>query len=183
MAFNFYHLNELTRKTMLEEVQSDIKKDNLYPSKRFNETGINNYPAILCHHVQHGTEVSLGEALRKQDCFKTHEQRNTRGKITLVKVPETAHLTFAEGEFNRFYIRSLCVEALLRKVDLIVYRARTSENPRSESEALIGSLIDPKKVLVDLRSNIGVDTVLGLPMGPNSGLSVRFAEAGISLYQ
>src|SRR6266851_5569734 len=32
---------------------------------------------------------------------------------------------------------------------------------------------DPKALLTDLRSNPGVDTALGLPPGPNSGLSAR----------
>ena len=52
-----------------------------------------------------------------------------------------------------------------------IYRARESSNPRQESIKLIGIEVNPEKLLADLRTNIGVDTVLGLPAGPNSGLS------------
>jgi hypothetical protein len=56
---------------------------------------------------------------------------------------------------------------------LKVYRARYSENPRYESEQKIGSFVDAEKLLADLRNNIGIDTHLGVPGGPNSGLSVE----------
>jgi hypothetical protein len=38
---------------------------------------------------------------------------------------------------------------------------------------LIGKIIECDKLLNDLRENIGMDTILGLPPGPNSGLSVE----------
>lgn len=44
---------------------------------------------------------------------------------------------------------------------------------RSASEAMIGSHIDPHALLEDLRTHQGIDTALGLPPGPNSGLSVK----------
>ena len=46
-------------------------------------------------------------------------------------------------------------------------------NPRPESEAKIGKTIAPQSLLDDLRKNIGVEPALGLPPGPNSGLSVK----------
>ena len=58
-------------------------------------------------------------------------------------------------------------------VTIEVYRAKEVTNPRSESERKIGTIVDPKKLLDDLRANPGVDTALGLPSGPNSGLSVK----------
>ena len=84
---------------------------------------------------------------------------------------------FAEGEFNRFYIRALCKRVISdNKGRLEIYRAKQVSNPRIESEMMIGRIIDPSKLLDDLRTNIGVDTVLGLPCGPNSGLSIRIIK-------
>lgn len=79
----------------------------------------------------------------------------------------------AEGEFNRFYIRALCWITLLTGKKLKIYRAKFSQTPRIDSQRMIGSFIDAEQLLLDLRKNPGTDTALGLPPGPNSGLSVE----------
>lgn len=56
---------------------------------------------------------------------------------------------------------------------LEIYRAKLVSNPRAESQARIGSRIDPQALLDDLRTHPGVDTALKLPAGLNSGLSVK----------
>lgn len=173
MKFDFKNLDQTTRKLMLDEVKRDTANNQLYLSKRFNTTGEKIYPEILIKALTSGDEQSLAVDLKENNCFKTHEERKTKTGVTQVKVPDTAHTTFAESEFNRFYIRALCLRALEAKQQLIVYRARHSENPRPESEMIVGLPIDPSKLLMDLRSSIGVDTALGLPPGPNSGMTVK----------
>jgi hypothetical protein len=85
-----------------------------------------------------------------------------------------AHEMLAEGEFNRFYIRALCLRAIEDGVsEVIVYRAKDVEHARSESQQKIGSRVAAELLLRDLRTHVGVDTALGLPPGPNSGLSVH----------
>jgi hypothetical protein len=59
------------------------------------------------------------------------------------------------------------------KTQVRVYRAKHVDNPRPESEAKIGVLVDSQKLLNDLRTNPGVEPALGIPPGPNSGLSVQ----------
>jgi hypothetical protein len=54
-----------------------------------------------------------------------------------------------------------------------VYRAKAVEHARSESQQKIGSCVAAEPLLRDLRTHVGVDTALGLPPGPNSGLSVH----------
>jgi hypothetical protein len=81
----------------------------------------------------------------------------------------------AEGEFNRFYIRALCRRAIANGIPrLVVFRAKTVSNPRPESQEKIWLQIDPIVTLTDLRASPGVETALGIPGGPNSGLSVKF---------
>jgi hypothetical protein len=46
-------------------------------------------------------------------------------------------------------------------------------NARSASEAKIGTQVDARALLADLRSHQGLEPALGLPPGPNSGLSVE----------
>jgi hypothetical protein len=80
----------------------------------------------------------------------------------------------AEGEFNRFYVRGLCLRAIDEGIDrLVIYRAKAVEEPRPDSNRRIGRSVNPRTLLDDLRRNAGVDTALGIPPGPNSGLSVK----------
>lgn len=175
MAFIYNDLTETTRQKMLEEVAFDENRDALYFSKRFNEEGIERYPELLKNSLSNGNEDTLADNLNSYSCFKEKEERKTNTGTKLVKVPVTAANTFAEGEFNRFYIRALCIIALKENKTLTIYRARHSNNPRPESEDLIGKEVEAEKLLEDLRNNIGVDTALGLPSGPNSGLSVKLS--------
>lgn len=46
-------------------------------------------------------------------------------------------------------------------------------NPRPESEAMVGSRLPAQALLDDLRTSQGVEPALGLPPGPNSGITVR----------
>jgi hypothetical protein len=173
MGLLYESLNAETRALMLKEFNSDISNGNIYLSKRFNENGAKYFIELMTKHIEDGHDESLAQDLKSKDCFKTHEERNSKKGVISVKVPENAHQTFSEGEFNRFYIRALCLRSIEEKKQLQVYRGRHSENPRPESEVLIGTVVDPGPLLDDLRLNIGVDTALGLPNGPNSGLTIR----------
>lgn len=171
MGLNYKSLDNLTRQKMLEEFNNDTQAESLYLSKRFTDQGGIYYQKIMANHIQNGNDDSLAEDLRIHNSFLTYEDRKTAKGISKVKVPATAPQTFAEGEFNRFYLRGLCLRAIAENKKIIIYRGRYSENPRSESEALIGLTVEPNQLLNDLRTNIGVDTALGLPPGPNSGLT------------
>lgn len=173
MKFNFENLDNETRELMTSEIKSDISKEQLYFSKRFNENGHKLYPQLLLDSVESGNEESLAIALKQNNCFADRESRNGKNGVTYAKIPETANQTLAESEFNRFYIRALALRATSLGQKLTIYRARHSDNPRSESEMMIGKQVSADKLLNDLRNSIGVDTALGLPAGPNSGLSVK----------
>ena len=168
MSFNFEDLNQSVREKMLEEIQLDISNNKLYSSKRFSQKGIEDYPNILLKHVATGDEVSLGNELSQDGRFNSIEQTKAGPK----KVPFNAHETLAEDQFNRFYVRALCLVAIETNKSLQVYRAKNVLNPRTASQQKIGELVNPLQLLNDLRSN-GLDTALGLPAGPNSGLSVK----------
>ncbi|MCD1117891.1 hypothetical protein [Chryseobacterium turcicum] len=173
MKFNFENLDQTIRQLMINEMDFDIQNNKLYLSKRFNDNGQEKYEDLLKQSLESGDEQTLAVSLKNNNCFKSQEERKTKTGTSLVKVPENANITFAEGEFNRFYIRALCLKAIDENLVLEVYRARHSDKTRSESENLIGEIVDPQNLLNDLRENIGIDTALGLPPGPNSGLSIK----------
>lgn len=174
MALELHHLDEVTRKHMIAEIERDVESGKLYISPRLTQECAETYATLLIDAATNGHEVSLAEQLVRNNGFKAHEIRNTKNGPVSAKVPSSAPHTLSEGEFNRFYMRGLCERAKSEgHTKVIVYRAKYVENPRPESEVLIGTDVEVEQLLKDLRENIGSGTILGVPGGPNSGLSVR----------
>lgn len=172
MSLYLVDLSPEVRRYMVEEMQMDLAAGKLYISARLNDFGVKSYPSHLETALRTGTDGSFAASLI--GCFHERVERRTpSGGTTTARVPANAHETLAEGEMNRFFIRGLCRLAIDEGLQLEVYRAKDAANPRPESTAKVGATVDPKALLSDLRDNIGVDTVLGLPAGPNSGLSIR----------
>lgn len=169
MALDLVDLDEKTRSYMLAECERDIGDGSLYLGKDLSEQGREKYPEFLREAIESGDDSQLQDRLSEPGMF--NEMGLRLGKP--VKVPVNAPQRLAEGEFNRFYIRGLCLRALEEGKDtVVVYRARPSSSPRQASVELVDSALDAEALLKDLREG-GVDTALGLPPGPNSGLSAR----------
>lgn len=175
MGLRLENLDARTRQLMLDELEQDVAAGRLYISPRLSERGQSDYEALLQAAIESGDDVSFADGLRSRGRMSpTEQRRKPRGGLTTAKVPVTAPETLAEGEFNRFYARGLCRRALEDGVnELVVYRAKEVRDPRPESEAMIGTRIDARALLEDLRTHPGIEPALGLPPGPNSGLSVR----------
>jgi hypothetical protein len=168
------NLDARTRKFMSQEIELDCKNSVLYKSPRLNANGENAWEPTLKEAARAHDDSWLGLELRKQGCLRSQEARIMRGRETFCRVPMNAHETLSEGEFNRFYCRGLCARAIEEGVpEVIAYRAKEVENPRPESEAVIGKTFDPKELLEDLRRSQGVEPALGIPRGPNSGISIK----------
>lgn len=175
MALKLGNLDKYTRKFMLDELEYDLINNNLYISPRLSERGQKDYVELLREAVKNGNDSLFADSLRSQGRINLYEQRLTRsGSYTKAKVPITAAETLAEGEFNRFYARGLCRRAIEDGIsELVIYRAKQVREPRPESQAMIGKNINAKALLNDLRTHPGVEPALGLPPGPNSGLSIK----------
>lgn len=175
MSLQYQNLDAQTRPHMLAELNADQTIGQLYISPRLNEKGAQNWHTLLGEAIATHDDRWLATEIRNRGLLKSHEERRKpKGGTTLAQVPVNAHETLAEGEFNRFYVRGLCLRAIQDNIaHVIAYRARHSENPRLESEAIVGRAFAPNALLNDLRSSLGVEPALGVPPGPNSGLSVR----------
>lgn len=174
MAFVFANLTDEIRTLMIKEIDMDIAKGSLYLSPRFNNEGKRKYLELLKDAVKYGNEETFASALIKNNCFNEYEIRTTKKGTIRAKVPVNAATVLAEGEFNRYYMRALCLKVIEDNTGiLVVYRAKEVSNPRQESEQKIGQTVVPNVLLDDLRNNIGIETHIGLPAGPNSGLSVK----------
>lgn len=176
MGFHFHNLDEKTRQFMLDEFEQDLRNNTLYFSPRLSERGRTEYPNLLREAIKTGDDSILASAIATGGCLSPTEPRRTRTGVTTAKVPVTAPVTLAEGEFNRFYARGLCRRAIADgEKELVIYRAKQVTNPRPDSKAKIDTRLSPHALLQDLRTHQGVDPALGLPPGPNSGLSVKLA--------
>jgi hypothetical protein len=169
------HLDERTRRLMLDEIDRDEHQATLYISPRLSNTGQQNYLTLLKQAVREHDDTWLADQLKLHKRMRdTEQKKKPKGGYTVAQVPATAAETLAEGEFNRYYARAVCRRALEDGLpEVVVYRAKGVAQPSGESPEEIGRRLDPGQLLDDLRTHPGVETALGLPRGPNSGLSIR----------
>jgi hypothetical protein len=107
------------------------------------------------------------ELVRRNSFVATEYLKSTMGK-TVTRAVNREHLakTLAEGEFNRFYLRGLCVAAKTRGLThLIVAQGRIIPNAPAALLKPVGSAVPIESLLGTLR-NFGykhVDAALGAP--------------------
>lgn len=180
MSLEYAELDAWTRELMLEEIDLDAANACLYISSRLTEEGEQAWGGLLRDAARVGSDKTLAVELGRRGYLHSHETRNKRSGPTPARVPHTAANTLAEGEFNRFYCRALCRRVMASEGDdglVVVVRAKVVKNPRPESELKVGMSFNAKQLLADLRTHQGVDTALGVPAGPNSGLSIALHSA------
>jgi hypothetical protein len=176
-GFRYYDDEAKTRERMLAEIDYDVAQQHLFLSDRLNHGGRVAWLEMLRAAVKSGTERGLSDSIRGR-LNPTYLRRKPRSfdDYVEVRMPHNAHEVLGEGEFNRFYIRALCLRAREEGRSLVIYRAKEVENPRPESEARIGCYVDATELLDDLRANHDGANVLGVPGGPCSGISVRLVD-------
>jgi hypothetical protein len=175
MPLYYPNLDERTRRLMLDEMEYDVTRNQLHISPFLSGQGQHDYPNLLREAIQQGTDASLAQALQThRRITRALPRRNRQGGYMIAAAPVNAAEVLAESEFNRFYMRALARRAIEDAIpELIVHRAKQVQNPRPESEALLETSINPQDLLVDLRLHPDQPPALGIPPGPNSGLSVR----------
>jgi hypothetical protein len=170
-------LNDDVRRRMVSEIEADVAAGTLYMSSRLNVHGHQEYPRLLKEAAKSHDDTWLAAQLATGGVFKGSERGMAWGHPTMSRMDRTAPVTLAEGEFNRYYMRGLCLYAIENGItELEVYRAKDVTTERRESHAIIGNSVDPQVLLNDCRAPVGTRTQTGLPGGPNSGLSVRIPK-------
>lgn len=176
MSLYLINLDERTRELMLAELDYDEERNQLHISPYLSNQGVHDYPVLLRRALSDGDPESLAAALAEQRRIaRTGHRRKVAGGYTIVTVPENAAEMLANDAFNRYYIRGVARRALEEGLDeVVVYRARRAEEPRPESEELVETAVDAAALLDDLRRHTGPERPeLGIPSGPNSGISVH----------
>lgn len=176
MSLFFENLDERTRQLMLDEVEYDIDHNQLHISPFLSGQGQWDYADLLRKAIQKGDDETLSQDLRaRRRIVRALPRRKPQGGYVIAATVENAAELLAESEFNRYYIRGLARRAMEDGIsELVVYRAKPARSPRPESEARVEMALSPEELLEDLRTHPGDELpALGVPSGPNSGLSVR----------
>jgi len=156
--YELRHLNDdlalEIRRLMVAELHWSLQHGKLYYSKHFTVLGRKQYPLLLEKALIAGNPDTLEESLNVAGYFKQGTPRN-------------AAQIFSWDEFNKYYMRALCLLAqILQECDLLVVRGRHSTNPKPESDRLVGTTKGPLRFLTALRQIPKVN-----PFGANSGLT------------
>ena len=176
MSLFLENLDERTRQLMLDEVEYDITHNQLHISPFLSGQGQWDYPDLLRKAIKKGNDETLVQDLQaRRRILRTLPRRKPQGGYIIAATVENAAEVLGESEFNRYYIRGLARRAIEDDIStLVVYRAKPARHPRPESEARIERALSPRALLEDLRTHPGDELpALGVPSGPNSGLSVR----------
>jgi hypothetical protein len=172
--FKYKKLDERTRVLMCEEINAAEESNNLYFSTRFNENGRLIWVDLLRKAAQEHDEHWLAYQLEILGAMKNLETKAIpKGGYTIAHVPNRAMETFADGQFNRFYMAAICRRALEDGMSsVVIYRAKQRIEPRSESQLLEGNSRVAEVLLQELRSK---DLSLKCDLlKPNSGLSIDY---------
>ena len=175
MGLNYEQLDAETRRLMLQELELDVREGEVYRSQRLVQGKESEYLVLLSAAIVSEDDDWLARQLVAHKILEEHELRRTpKGNVTVTRVPTNAEQVLAEGEFNRYYVRGLCrrVEETPGMV-LEIYRAKEVDQPRNDSTIRVGHEVSATVLLADLRTGTRVDAALGVPSGPNSGLTVR----------
>lgn len=168
-SFVFKDLTDSVRLLMLGELEQDKATNKIYVSKRLTEEGQEVFRGLLYESLLSQNNEWLAVSMKQQKFWQTHETRlhQTQGMIE-TKVPSNAPDVLSDTEFNRYYMRAVCLKAIEAGCDVTVYRARETQRPRSEHQELIGKSLTAHECLKALREGASELTA------PNSGLSLTF---------
>ena len=171
--FKFENLDDLTRSSILQAIEEAERTDNIYFSTRFNQSGRTQWLPLLKQATKEFNEHWLAYQLEANRLLIDFEgARTPSGGYTIKHIPHTAAETLAEGQFNRFYILGLCKRARAEGIShLEIYRAKARSDPRSESQALIGTQLAIDEIesqLKEIKASFKSQLVK-----PNSGLCTK----------
>ena len=158
MPLFYANLDDALRQRMLAEIELDRTAGRLYLSAWLTPAGQTAFPALL---QQAAAQHDAGWLASRLDIRE--------GVDANLGLPASRLL--AEGEFNRFYMRALCLRAIEEGRTLEVYRAKPPEIPRAGLEGFVGRAVEPEELLGRLREG-GWSSPL---LKPGAGLSVKIS--------
>lgn len=170
MGLNYTQLNETTRRFMMQE----WAQGGHFLHPRLNEAGRARWMSLLRDALQYHTDVWLERELIRRNCFVATEYlKSTMGGKTVTRAINREQIAkaLAEGEFNRFYLRGLCLAAKTKGyTHLIVTQGRILPGTVPQGRDYVGAPVEAAPLLQTLRASTfkQIDTALGAPEGLTS---------------
>jgi hypothetical protein len=173
MPLHYENLDPTTRRYAFEELQRDIDNGTFHASDRLRPEAVGEYKRLLSEAIRYYDDRWLEE--HADDLLVEHEPRRTRtGGVIEARVPTMAVRMLTEGDFNRYYMRGVCLRSIDEERGVVeIYRARLSLDERPESAELEGRRVKPQEILSWLRGEPGGEENTARLGRPNSGLSIR----------
>lgn len=159
MSYNFKNLNDAVRRHMLDEIKQDIGYNHVNTDGLSDDAKLR-YPEFLIAAVGSGDANSLIKSM-KDAGFKL----------------SGAAKEMIESEFNRYYMRGICLKAIEERKKVSVYQAKMVLMQRADAKSKIGRLHDPNGLLPKLRMKTNTDEALGVSNGKPSGLSIELLDS------
>jgi len=166
--YSFKNDNEETKQLMMREFLDDCSNGRVYFGERLKKSKQVIYQDLFKQAIENMDLESFVIKLYDSEFWEEFEvdKNGVQKKINT----ERAAIILAEGEFNRLYIRAVCLAAEEKKQKVTIYRFRDSKTPDPVSEAKIGTSYDPKTIYDDVKNNLETKY---LPR-PSSGISIYY---------
>lgn len=175
MGLNYRELDAATRRWMQQELERDLLRESLVLSERLSPRGRTDFILLLQQAIEtpDGSDKTLAQQLGSLGRMEAFEpKRGSSRRIGRDRMATDANEVLAEYEFNRLYMRAICLRALANgETEVQVYRGRTAVSQKHRSTHLEDRLLPAQLVLEDLRRNAGRQTETGLGR-PRSGLTL-----------
>ncbi len=170
MGFNFVDLDNITRKYMLDELEVDIKNDAVFISCWLKEDSATKYIEILKSAITSYDESWLASEILKHNLLKESVDLNNKD----ITIPINANTILAEEEFNKYYMRGVCLRAVKDGTkSVIVYRGQRVTIPSPESQQKLGQELEAETLLDSLRNASDIYSALNVPRRPSPKLTVK----------
>src|SRR6059058_133336 len=142
MELTFPNLDDdpRTRVYMVEELELDVPRNEIYRGTRLTEAGWQAWPGLLREALKLYEPKWLELQSKQAGYWLSHETSRRGGKEYPKAVPVDAAQTLAEGQFVRYYLRAVGRRAMDDGHDLKVVRLKQVRQPRSMSVQLLGTL-------------------------------------------
>jgi hypothetical protein len=179
VAFKYEQLDDLTRKWMMVEFESEQANGLPYFGKVLSPTGRAAFPNLMRAAIANGNEETLARSLAAPRYWLDSEpyERNGVLRIRNVNVVQAAE-RLAATEFNTWYVRGLTRRAIEEGIqNCEVYRAAEPKWQPAECANHEGVRYSVKDVYAGHRAKYwpepGNPAVTSVPFGPGCHHTVR----------
>jgi hypothetical protein len=178
--FSFEELDDMTRRSMLEEFRAEQASSSPPPFRPANLTpeGGAVFAEIMQRALLGGDEQTLAYELAQPSYWNTVTMAMRKGKLVPVhhKVSDLAR-TLADNEFNTWYVRGLSRRLMDEGVEECeVYRAGPAYQRRVECTDLEGRRFSVREIYAGHRAKyhpVDNPSAFSIPVGVNCHHSIR----------